>query len=86
MQRKEKPYYDEQGSLIIRPYRMKDLAAIYGVSAKTIRRWLDSKVPDEGRKTNLYFTVDQVKTIVTALGIPHKISLVIPMQHLKQAV
>jgi hypothetical protein len=51
---------------------MKDLAAIYFVSAKTIRRWLDSKVPEEGRKTNLYFTelITITKNLETFLDNP----------------
>jgi hypothetical protein len=40
-----------------------------------------------GKKKKKYFTVDQVQGIVTALGVPQKIAVVIPMrQPLKQAV
>lgn len=86
MQRKVKTYYDEQGNLIIRPYRMKDLAAIYDVSTRTMRRWIDAKAPEHGKKTKMYFTIEQVKGITNAIGVPQKISLVIPMQQFKQAV
>jgi uncharacterized protein YjcR len=86
MQKTVKKLYDEQGNLIIRPYRLMDLAAIYGVSTRTLRRWIDGKAPEYGNKTKKYFTIEQVKGIVTALGMPQKISLVVPMQPLKQAV
>ena len=86
MQKTEKKFFDEQGNMLIRPYRLMDLAAIYDVSTRTIRRWIDSKAPEHGNKTQRYFTIDQVKGIITALGMPQKISLVVPMQPLKQAV
>ena len=86
MQKTEKKLYDEDGNLMIRPYRLKDLAAIYDVSTKTMRRWIDSKASEYGNKTKQYFTIEQVKGIVTALGVPHKISSIIHMQSFKQAV
>ena len=87
MQKTTKQVFDEQGNLIIRPYRLMDLATIYDVSPRTIRRWIDAKVPKLGKKKKKYFTVDQVQGIVTALGIPQKVAVVIPMrQPIKQAV
>ncbi len=87
MPKTTKQLFDEQGNLIIRPYRLMDLAAIYEVSPRTIRRWIDAKAPEFGKKKKKYFTVDQVQGIVTALGIPQKVAVVIPMRHpLKQAV
>ena len=86
MQKTTKKTYDDQGNLIIRPYRLMDLAAIYDVSTRTMRRWIDAKAPECGKKEKKYFTVDQVQGIVTALGIPQKIAVVAVMPQLKQAV
>lgn len=86
MQKTEKKLYDEQGNLIIRPYRLMDLAAIYDVSTRTMRRWIDAKAAEYGKKEKKYFTIEQVKGIINAIGLPQKISLVVPMQPLKQAV
>ena len=86
MQKTEKKLFDEDGNLMIRPYRLKDLAAIYDVSTKTIRRWIDSKASEYSKRSKQYFTIEQVKGIVTALGIPHKVSPVVHMQPFKQAV
>lgn len=86
MQRIVKPYYDEQGDLIIRPYRMKDLAAIYGISTKTMKRWIDSKAPAYSNKTKMFFTIEQVRGIFTIIGIPQKIATVVSMEQLKNAV
>jgi len=81
----QKQYFNEQGNLIIRPYRLTDLAAIYAVSRYTIRRWITEKASRYGTKSKKYFTVEQVKGIVSALGIPQAISTVITMQSLKNA-
>ena len=86
MQKTAKKFYDEQGNLIIRPYRLMDLAAIYDVSTRTMRRWIDAKAAEYGKKEKKYFTIEQVKGIITAIGLPQKISLVVTMQPLKQAV
>ena len=86
MQQTTKKLYDEQGNLVIRPYRLMDLAAIYDVSTRTMRRWIDAKAPEHGKKNKKYFTVDQVRGIVTALGIPQKIALLTVMPQFKQAV
>lgn len=69
----QKQFFDESGNLIIRPYRLCDLAAIYNVSRHTLRRWINEKAAEYGTKTKKYFTTEQVKGIVTALGTPQKI-------------
>ena len=85
MTRTPKPYYDEQGHLIIRPYRMKDLAAIYGVSTKTMKRWIDTKALAFSKKKKLFFTKEQVTGIFTKIGVPQKNALVVSIEKLKQA-
>lgn len=85
MQKTLKKLYDDGGNLIIRPYRLMDLAAIYDVSTRTMRRWIDAKAPEHGKKTMKYFTVAQVEGITKALGLPHKIAVVTMMSPLKQA-
>lgn len=85
MARKEKPYYDEQGNFIIRPYRMKDLTAIYGVSGRTLRRWIESKAPDYANKTKMFYSIEQVRGIVMALGIPQIIAPVVTLGTKAQA-
>lgn len=54
---------------------MKDLAAIYGMCGRTIRKWMEAKKLDIGRKTCKYFTIEQVTAIVGALGIPYRVPL-----------
>jgi uncharacterized protein YjcR len=67
---KAKKYFDEQGSLYIRPYRVKDLAAIYGVCTRTVRKWMEREGVSEGKKTCKYFSIPQVQLILGKLGFP----------------
>ncbi len=81
----KKKYFDDNGHLIIRPYRLKDLAIIYDVSTRTVRRWIDEKLSKGvGHKSRKYFSIEQVMAIVAVLGMPQKICVVIPMQPLKK--
>jgi hypothetical protein len=79
MQQKKKQFYDDQGNFILRPYRLKDLAVIYDVSTRTLRRWINDKAPQYGNKTKKYFSIEQVKGITSALGMPQKICTVVTM-------
>ncbi len=81
----KKNYFDDEGNLIIRPYRLKDLVAIYGVCRHTLRKWINAKAPEYGSKDRKYFTVDQARGIVTALGAPQKLVTIIPIQSFQKA-
>ena len=56
----------------IRPYSTKDLAGIYGVCDKTLKRWIKPFATDIGEKNGWYFSVAQVKVIFEKLGVPCK--------------
>ena len=72
----KKNYFDDEGNLFIKPYQLKDLAEIYEVCPRTVRRWIDAKIPEGGKKQTKYFTIDQVVAIVNALGVPRKIIII----------
>ena len=68
-----KQYFDGQGNLLIKPYRLKDLAAIFDINAQTLKRWMD-KYPDElGEKDGMYYSVKQVEFMIEQFGLPRKI-------------
>ena len=69
----KRAFFDEEGHLLIKPYRIKDLAEIYDVSTKTIRKWIANKAGVK-KKDSQYFTVHDVVKIVTAIGLPQKIN------------
>ena len=54
----------------IRPYTTKQLFALYGVSDKTFRKWLQPFREEIGKKRGLFFTIEQVKVIFDKLGTP----------------
>jgi hypothetical protein len=66
-------YYDEDGNLFVKPYRLKDLAEIYGVSNKVLKKWITNAVPDAQRKGGLFFSIRDVEAIINVLGLPKKI-------------
>jgi hypothetical protein len=56
----------------VRAYKFKELAALYNVSAPTLRKWfllMNVKVTLDGG----YFTIPQVETIMSDFGMPYLI-------------
>jgi transposase-like protein len=56
----------------IKPYTTKELAAIYGVCDKTLKKWMKPFAVEIGEKQGRYYTVAQVKTIFEKIGVPCK--------------
>ena len=54
----------------LKPYTMKELAALYGVSNKTLKTWLQPHQRRFGERRSRYFTVLQVRIIFECLGPP----------------
>lgn len=54
----------------IKPYKHKELAFLYGVSKQTFSKWLIPFREKIGERKGHYYSVEQVKTIFVALGIP----------------
>ena len=72
MKKDAKQYYDQDGKLIVKPYRMKDLAAIYDVDVRTVGRCMNKLAPSIVRKQAKYFAIQEVNVIIEALGVPKK--------------
>lgn len=58
-------------SIEIKPYSTKELASIYGVCDKTLKKWLLPFAEAIGKKQGRYYNVAQVKTVFDKLGIPN---------------
>ena len=56
----------------IRPYSTKELASIYDVCDKTMKKWIKPFVAEVGEKNGRYYSVAQVKVIFDKLGVPCK--------------
>ena len=54
----------------VRPYTYKELTQLYGVSKKTLLRWLRPFKEEIGEKTGRYYTTKQVDTIFQRVGFP----------------
>jgi DNA-binding transcriptional MerR regulator len=58
------------GQTVVKPYTVKELAALYGVSPKTLRTWLLPHREAIGERVSRYFTALQVQLIFERLGRP----------------
>jgi len=56
----------------IRPYSTKELAGIYNVCDKTMKKWIKPFNEQVGEKNGRYYSVVQVKIIFDKLGVPCK--------------
>ena len=57
----------------IKPYSPSELAQIYGVTKKTINRWLRPHRSRIGDREGLFYTALQVRIIFERLGLPGRI-------------
>ena len=66
-------FYDDEGGFIIKPYRLKDLAEIYGVCNKTMKKWITNAAPEATRNRSQFYPISAIASIVDALGLPQRI-------------
>jgi len=65
-----------ENHIIIKPYTQKELAAIYGVSAKTFRKWIRAMDSELGDRIGYYYSIEQVKIVFTRLQLPTTVRVV----------
>jgi hypothetical protein len=54
----------------VKGYTLKELSALYGVSTKCLRTWLEPHIESIGEKKGRYFTTLQIRIIFEKLGEP----------------
>lgn len=54
----------------VKPYTITELAALYGMSIKTIKTWLKPHAETIGVRRGRYFTTLQVRIIFEKIGEP----------------
>lgn len=54
----------------IRPYSNKELCVLYGISDKTLHKWLKPFNKEIGSRIGRFYNIMQVKIIFKNLGIP----------------
>lgn len=54
----------------LKPYTVLELARLYGVSDRTMKKWLKPFEIEIGNKIGYFYTIAQVKIIFERLGMP----------------
>lgn len=80
-----KKYFDEKGNLIIKPYRIIDLAAIFDVNRKTMRRWMSNFPSELGKPDGKYYSINQVEFMIAQFGLPRRVTMITTEQQLNKA-
>jgi len=60
----------EYDGIVIKHYSHQELADLYGVSWRTLQRWLELHQKAIGEKKGRYYTSEQVEIIFTRIGWP----------------
>jgi len=58
-------------NFMVKAYSPRELCQLYGVSRKTLVTWLKPFSKQIGKRHGRYYTVLQVQSIVSHLGVPH---------------
>jgi transposase len=61
---------NNENKVPLKPYTLKELAKIYGVSIKTMHRWMEPFKDEVGPKRGRYYTIPQVKIFFDNLSLP----------------
>ena len=55
----------------IKTYSVKEVAVLYGVSSKTLKKWLRPFEKQIGKRIGYFYNPKQVAIIFDSLGVPH---------------
>lgn len=81
----DKVFYDENGKLIIKAYRLIDLAQIFGVNYRTFKRWVANIKSEVGKPDGRFYSVNQVEYMISQFGLPRKLDTSISEEELRKA-
>jgi hypothetical protein len=59
-----------QDEPLLKPYSLKELSVMYGVSKNTFKKWMDPFSHKLGQRQGYYYSIEQVKMIFNKLGVP----------------
>ena len=66
--KKQTEHYE--GRELIKPYTTKELAALYEVTPRIFRTWINPHKEAIGEKKSTFYTIKQVEIIFDRLGVP----------------
>lgn len=58
-------------SVILKPHNLKELSALYSISVRTFKKWLQPFEAQVGERIGYLYTASQVKKIFELLGSPN---------------
>jgi hypothetical protein len=59
-----------KNTIPLKPYTVLELARLYGISDRTMKKWLRPFETEIGEKLGYFYTIAQVKIIFKKLGTP----------------
>ena len=62
-------------TLSLKPYTVLELARLYGISDRTMKKWIRPFETEVGTKIGHFYTVAQVRVILEHLGIPGEVEI-----------
>ncbi len=65
----------KNGKLKVLPYSLVELATVYNVCDRTMKKWLKPFEAQIGPRLGRYYNICQVRTILEKLGLPAEIEL-----------
>ena len=65
----------EEGKFTLKAYSPKEIRNLFGVSARTFKKWTENFEEEIGKVKGKYYTVTQVKIIIDKLGTPGIVEL-----------
>lgn len=65
----------ESTQIKLKPYSMTELARIYGVDPRTLKKWLVPFENEIGVKQGRFFQIPQVKLIFDKLSLPTNLTI-----------
>ena len=65
----------ESTQIKLKPYSMAELARIYGVDPRTLKKWLVPFENEIGVKQGRFFQIPQVKLIFDKLSLPTNLTI-----------
>jgi len=69
--RKHKQYFDHDGRLFVKQYRIVDLCIIFDIDRKTMRSWIKAHSQEIGERVGNYYSALQVECMLTKFGRPY---------------
>ena len=60
----------ERKTVEVRAYSLGELAILYGISVRTMNRWLKPHMEIVGKRQGRFYTVKQIELIFEQLGLP----------------